>query len=112
MTPTLPMRSAAATAVLSDAERAQLLALGERHTLFNWVTDIQGEVIELLAQHAGNMAEVERIATFAAELGNVERVDVLPSDGLTIVATGPLTAPALASSIGAATGAVGLGVVP
>ncbi|MFQ3380793.1 FAD-dependent oxidoreductase, partial [Escherichia coli] len=34
-----------------------------------------------------------------------ERVDVLPSDGLTIVATGPLTAPALASSIGAATGA-------
>jgi len=34
-----------------------------------------------------------------------ERIDVLPSDGLTIVATGPLTAPALASSIGAATGA-------
>ncbi|WP_421838291.1 methylenetetrahydrofolate--tRNA-(uracil(54)-C(5))-methyltransferase (FADH(2)-oxidizing) TrmFO [Novosphingobium sp.] len=37
-----------------------------------------------------------------------ERVDVLPSDGLTIVATGPLTAPALASSIGAATGAESL----
>lgn len=34
-----------------------------------------------------------------------ERVDVLPLGGLTIVATGPLTAPALASSIGAATGA-------
>ncbi len=34
-----------------------------------------------------------------------ERVDILPTDGLTIVATGPLTAPALASSIGAATGA-------
>jgi methylenetetrahydrofolate--tRNA-(uracil-5-)-methyltransferase len=34
-----------------------------------------------------------------------ERVDVLPSDGLTIVATGPLTAPALAFSIGTATGA-------
>jgi len=34
-----------------------------------------------------------------------ERVDVLPSEGLTIVATGPLTAPALAGSIGAATGA-------
>ncbi len=34
-----------------------------------------------------------------------ERVDVLPSDGLTIVATGPLTAPALAQSIGTATGA-------
>lgn len=37
-----------------------------------------------------------------------ERVDVLPTDGLTIVATGPLTAPALASSIGAATGAESL----
>ena len=34
-----------------------------------------------------------------------ERVDVLPSDGLTIVATGPLTAPALAQSIGTVTGA-------
>ena len=34
-----------------------------------------------------------------------ERIDVLPSAGLTIVATGPLTAAALASSIGAATGA-------
>jgi len=34
-----------------------------------------------------------------------ERVDCLPSDGLTIVATGPLTAEALAQSIGKATGA-------
>ena len=34
-----------------------------------------------------------------------ERVDVLPASGLTIVATGPLTAMALAQSIGAATGA-------
>ncbi|MEG3178494.1 methylenetetrahydrofolate--tRNA-(uracil(54)-C(5))-methyltransferase (FADH(2)-oxidizing) TrmFO [Sphingomonas sp. RB3P16] len=33
-----------------------------------------------------------------------ERVDTLPESGLTIVATGPLTAPALASSIGGATG--------
>ncbi len=33
-----------------------------------------------------------------------ERVDVLPANGLTIVATGPLTAPALADSIGDATG--------
>lgn len=36
-----------------------------------------------------------------------ERVDVLPSDGLTIVATGPLTAPSLANSIGSATGEIG-----
>lgn len=33
-----------------------------------------------------------------------ERVDALPADGLAIIATGPLTAPGLASSIGAATG--------
>lgn len=33
-----------------------------------------------------------------------ERVDVMPSDGMTIVATGPLTAPALAEQIGQATG--------
>ena len=37
-----------------------------------------------------------------------ERVDVLPTDGLTIVATGPLTAASLADSIGAATGAESL----
>ncbi|MFV0622410.1 methylenetetrahydrofolate--tRNA-(uracil(54)-C(5))-methyltransferase (FADH(2)-oxidizing) TrmFO [Sphingomonas sp. ac-8] len=33
-----------------------------------------------------------------------ERVDMLPTDGPAIVATGPLTAPALAESIGGATG--------
>jgi methylenetetrahydrofolate--tRNA-(uracil-5-)-methyltransferase len=33
-----------------------------------------------------------------------ERIDQLPESGLTIVATGPLTAPGLAESIGAATG--------
>lgn len=33
-----------------------------------------------------------------------ERIDQLPSEGLTIVATGPLTAPGLAESIGSATG--------
>jgi methylenetetrahydrofolate--tRNA-(uracil-5-)-methyltransferase len=33
-----------------------------------------------------------------------ERVDALPGDGLAIIATGPLTAPGLATSIGAATG--------
>ncbi|QWC58121.1 methylenetetrahydrofolate--tRNA-(uracil(54)-C(5))-methyltransferase (FADH(2)-oxidizing) TrmFO [Erythrobacter sp. 3-20A1M] len=50
-------------------------------------------------------AEVERTL---AEHPNVtvvrERVDVLPADGPTIVATGPLTAQALAESIVAATG--------
>src|SRR3546814_8635795 len=34
-----------------------------------------------------------------------EKIDALPAEGLTIVATGPLTAPGLAASIGAATGA-------
>lgn len=37
-----------------------------------------------------------------------ERIDALPDDGLCIVATGPLTAPALAERIGAATGAESL----
>jgi methylenetetrahydrofolate--tRNA-(uracil-5-)-methyltransferase len=37
-----------------------------------------------------------------------ERIDLLPEAGLTIVATGPLTAAALAQSIGAATGAESL----
>lgn len=53
--------------------------------------------------------EVERLL---AALPNVEivrqRVDQLPAAGLTIVATGPLTAAALAASIGAATGAESL----
>lgn len=54
-------------------------------------------------------AEVEAMLAAQPTLEIVrERVDVLPTDGLTIVATGPLTAPALASSIGAATGAESL----
>src|SRR3990167_4232965 len=54
-------------------------------------------------------AEVEREL---AALPNVEvvreRLDVLPESGLAIVATGPLTAAALAESIGAATGSESL----
>jgi methylenetetrahydrofolate--tRNA-(uracil-5-)-methyltransferase len=50
-------------------------------------------------------AEVERelSALPAVEIVR-ERVDALPASGLTIVATGPLTAASLAASIGAATG--------
>jgi methylenetetrahydrofolate--tRNA-(uracil-5-)-methyltransferase len=51
-------------------------------------------------------AEVEAALAAQPTLEIVrERVDQLPSDGLTIVATGPLTAAALAESIGAATSA-------
>ena len=51
-------------------------------------------------------AEVEAALTALPNLQIVrERVDTLPDSGLTIVATGPLTAGALAASIGAATGA-------
>ncbi|MDE2410614.1 MAG: methylenetetrahydrofolate--tRNA-(uracil(54)-C(5))-methyltransferase (FADH(2)-oxidizing) TrmFO [Sphingomonadales bacterium] len=54
-------------------------------------------------------AEVE---TRLAALPNLtvvrERIDVLPRAGLTVVATGPLTAASLAESIGAATGASSL----
>ena len=51
-------------------------------------------------------AEVEARLSALPNLEVVrERIDTLPAAGLTIVATGPLTAAALASSIGAATGA-------
>ncbi|RZI57648.1 MAG: methylenetetrahydrofolate--tRNA-(uracil(54)-C(5))-methyltransferase (FADH(2)-oxidizing) TrmFO, partial [Zymomonas sp.] len=51
-------------------------------------------------------AEVEAALAAQPTLEVVrERIDVLPSEGLTIVATGPLTGAALAGSIGAATGA-------
>jgi methylenetetrahydrofolate--tRNA-(uracil-5-)-methyltransferase len=51
-------------------------------------------------------AEVEKRLAALPSLEVVrERIDTLPAAGLTIVATGPLTAAALASSIGAATGA-------
>ncbi len=51
-------------------------------------------------------AEVEGALAALPNLEIVrERIDTLPEAGLTIVATGPLTAAALAQSIGAATGA-------
>ncbi|PZU60106.1 MAG: FADH(2)-oxidizing methylenetetrahydrofolate--tRNA-(uracil(54)-C(5))-methyltransferase TrmFO [Sphingobium sp.] len=63
---------------------------------------------------AGSALAVDRdvfsggVTRALAEHPNVEivreRIDVLPTDGLTIVATGPLTAMTLAQSIGAATG--------
>ncbi len=54
-------------------------------------------------------AEVEAALAAQPTLNVVrERIDVLPEAGLTIVATGPLTAAALAQSIGAATGAESL----
>ena len=50
-------------------------------------------------------AEVERELAALPSVEIVrERVDALPESGLTIVATGPLTAASLAGSIGAATG--------
>ena len=54
-------------------------------------------------------AEVEQALAALPNLEIVrQRVDTLPEAGLTIVATGPLTAAALAESIGAATGAESL----
>ena len=51
-------------------------------------------------------AEVEAALAAQPTLTVVrERIDQLPGEGLTIVATGPLTAPSLAGAIGAATGA-------
>jgi len=53
-------------------------------------------------------AVTERLAAHANVEIVRERVDALPPSGPTIVATGPLTAAALAQSIGAATGAEAL----
>lgn len=54
-------------------------------------------------------AAIERQLTAQPNLKLVrERIDVLPTAGLTIVATGPLTAEALAHSVSAATGAESL----
>lgn len=54
-------------------------------------------------------AEVEKALSALPTVEIVrERVDVLPAEGAVIVATGPLTAPALTGSIGAATGAESL----
>ncbi|MFA7588141.1 MAG: methylenetetrahydrofolate--tRNA-(uracil(54)-C(5))-methyltransferase (FADH(2)-oxidizing) TrmFO, partial [Novosphingobium sp.] len=51
-------------------------------------------------------AEVEAALAAQPTLEIVrERIDTLPAEGMTIIATGPLTAEALAGSIGAATGA-------
>ena len=51
-------------------------------------------------------AEVEkRLAELPSLTVVRERIDTLPAAGLTIIATGPLTAAALATSIGTATGA-------
>jgi methylenetetrahydrofolate--tRNA-(uracil-5-)-methyltransferase len=67
---------------------------------------------------AGSALAVDRDAFAAAVTARIaahpnvklvrERVDALPASGLTIVATGPLTAIRLADAIGAATGADGL----
>ncbi|MES2492064.1 MAG: methylenetetrahydrofolate--tRNA-(uracil(54)-C(5))-methyltransferase (FADH(2)-oxidizing) TrmFO [Pseudomonadota bacterium] len=60
----------------------------------------------LAVDRAAFSAGIEAALTAQPTLELVrERVDALPDAGLTIVATGPLTAAALASSIGAATGA-------
>ena len=54
-------------------------------------------------------AEIEAALTAQPTLTLTrERIDHLPDAGLTIIATGPLTAPALADSIGNATGASAL----
>ena len=67
---------------------------------------------------AGSALAVDRdvfSAAVEAELASLptltvvrERIDAIPAEGQVIVATGPLTAPALAQSIGAATGAEAL----
>ncbi|WOE74075.1 methylenetetrahydrofolate--tRNA-(uracil(54)-C(5))-methyltransferase (FADH(2)-oxidizing) TrmFO [Alterisphingorhabdus coralli] len=98
-----------------DAERN---AVGLLHAEMRALDSIIMAAAELAKVPAGSALAVDR-DIFSDEVSkrltnhpNIiivrERVDSLPSEGATIVATGPLTAASLAESIGAATGSESL----
>ncbi len=89
-------------------------AVGLMHQEMRTLDSLVMRAAEVAKVPAGSALAVDR-DVFSAEVtrllnenGNVEivreRIDTLPSDGLTIVATGPLTAQSLAHSILSATG--------
>ncbi|TAD73624.1 MAG: methylenetetrahydrofolate--tRNA-(uracil(54)-C(5))-methyltransferase (FADH(2)-oxidizing) TrmFO [Sphingomonadales bacterium] len=90
-------------------------AVGLLHHEMRMLDSLVMRAGEVARVPAGSAMAVDR-DVFSAEVGKAlsqhpnitivrERVDVLPEEGLTIVATGPLTAEALAGSIVRATGA-------
>lgn len=89
-------------------------AVGLLHQEMRTLDSIVMRAAEVAKVPAGSALAVDRdvfsaeVTRLLSELPNLEivreRVDSLPADGLTIVATGPLTAEALAQSVLAATG--------
>jgi methylenetetrahydrofolate--tRNA-(uracil-5-)-methyltransferase len=89
-------------------------AVGLLHQEMRALDSLVMRAAEVAKVPAGSALAVDRdvfsgeVTRLLSELPNVEivreRIDVLPSDGLTIVATGPLTAQSLAHSVLAATG--------
>ncbi len=93
-------------------------AVGLLHQEMRSLDSLVMAAAEVAKVPAGSALAVDR-DVFSAEvtrrllsLGNVEivreRVDALPADGMTIVATGPLTAMSLAENIRSATGETSL----
>jgi methylenetetrahydrofolate--tRNA-(uracil-5-)-methyltransferase len=89
-------------------------AVGLLHQEMRTLDSLVMRAAEVAKVPAGSALAVDRdvfsgeVTRLLSELPNLEivreRVDALPSDGLTIVATGPLTAQSLAQSVLAATG--------
>jgi methylenetetrahydrofolate--tRNA-(uracil-5-)-methyltransferase len=89
-------------------------AVGLLHQEMRTLDSIVMRAAEVAKVPAGSALAVDRdvfsaeVTRLLSELPNIEivreRIDTLPSEGLAIVATGPLTAEALAQSVLAATG--------
>jgi methylenetetrahydrofolate--tRNA-(uracil-5-)-methyltransferase len=96
------------------SDDAENNAVGLMHQEMRTLDSLVMRAAEVAKVPAGSALAVDRdvfsgeVTRLLSELPNLEivreRVDVLPSDGLTIVATGPLTAQSLANSILSATG--------
>ncbi len=94
-----------------DAEKSAVGLLHQEMRALGSLIMAQGDLAKV---PAGSALAMDRdlfsqgVTRTLADHPNVEivreRIDMLPSDGMTIVATGPLTAPALAASIGDAAG--------
>jgi methylenetetrahydrofolate--tRNA-(uracil-5-)-methyltransferase len=94
-----------------DAEKSAVGLLHQEMRGLGSLIMAQGDLAKV---PAGSALAMDRdlfsqgVTRALAEHPNVEivreRIDTLPSEGMTIIATGPLTAPALAASIGDAAG--------
>jgi methylenetetrahydrofolate--tRNA-(uracil-5-)-methyltransferase len=96
------------------SDDAENNAVGLLHQEMRALDSLVMRAAEVAKVPAGSALAVDRdvfsgeVTRLLSELPNLEivreRIDILPSDGLTIVATGPLTAASLAQSVLRATG--------